>query len=104
MKFNSLDQVKGAVGAGYKVYWKNMGYRVYQDRTGVTRIISELTQYSCPLSYGNPGPGHQPEDFFVPDPENLEYPVEDWIAEVQAHETRLGYNAWLETKLELEEA
>lgn len=36
------------------------------------------------------------------DPEDPDYPIEDWKYEVQSGDTRLGYEQWVESRKESE--
>lgn len=129
-KFKSIDDIKTAVAAGKVVCWRNISYQVVQDgnawfvqcdghRVPLSNgykpedfFIRHMCERCEENSVPEPGETCWQCDMDLADKSldaaaiyregHMCYPVDDWIAEVQARETQLGYQDWLGSQIELE--
>lgn len=62
----NAEQIKAAVEAGNKVFWKNTAYEVIKDSVGQWLIKCHLNDHCIGLTWANGVTlNGQPEDFFV---------------------------------------
>ena len=62
----TLEQIKAAVEAGHKVYWKNKAYEVIKDSVGQWLIRCNFNDYCIGLTWTDEVTMNgKPEDFFL---------------------------------------
>jgi len=99
---SKISQMEAIRQAASKEYQKNQAVINAKVDAETRKLNAEAAlmelayerELACKKETGSPKSDHWEDD--------QEFPVDDWIAEVQAGDTRLGYRDWVARQIEFE--